>query len=90
MDDLTQELYTAEFSKGKLNENCGEHAGKSVRQAREDVTQEFVEQRGSIMFHEMSQKRVICRCGNRVYVRILDDQWFINYGDAEWKKAVHE
>ncbi|HJJ79408.1 MAG TPA: class I tRNA ligase family protein, partial [Methanocorpusculum sp.] len=44
----------------------------------------------SIMFHEMSQKRVICRCGNRVYVRILDDQWFINYGDAEWKKAVHE
>ncbi|MBO5003574.1 leucine--tRNA ligase, partial [Methanocorpusculaceae archaeon] len=90
MDDLTQELYTAEFSKGKLNENCGEHAGKSVRQAREDVTKEFVEQRGSIMFHEMSQKRVICRCGNRVYVRILDDQWFINYGDAEWKKAVHE
>ena len=90
MDELTQELYTAEFSKGKLNENCGEHAGKSVRQAREDVTREFVEQRGSIMFHEMSQKRVICRCGNRVYVRILDDQWFINYGDAEWKKAVHE
>ncbi|HJJ69503.1 MAG TPA: leucine--tRNA ligase, partial [Methanocorpusculum sp.] len=90
MDELTQELYTAEFSKGKLNENCGEHAGKSVRQAREDVTKEFVESRGSIMFHEMSQKRVICRCGNRVYVRILDDQWFINYGDAEWKKAVHE
>ncbi|HJJ27764.1 MAG TPA: leucine--tRNA ligase [Methanocorpusculum sp.] len=90
MDELTQELYTAEFSKGKLNDRCGEHAGKAVRQAREDVTKEFVEKRGSIMYHEMSAKRVICRCGNRVYVRILDDQWFINYGDQEWKKQIHE
>ncbi|MDO5844452.1 MAG: leucine--tRNA ligase, partial [Methanocorpusculum sp.] len=90
MDELTQELYTAEFSKGKLNDNCGAHAGKSVRQAREDVTKEFTEERGSIIFHEMSQKNVICRCGNRVYVKILDDQWFINYGDAEWKKQIHE
>lgn len=89
MDELTQELYTAEFSKGKLNENCGAHAGKSVRQAREDVTKEFTEN-GSIIFHEMSQKRVICRCGNRVFVKILDDQWFINYGDPEWKKEVHD
>ncbi|HJJ35989.1 MAG TPA: leucine--tRNA ligase, partial [Methanocorpusculum sp.] len=89
MDELTQELYTAEFSKGKLNEKCGSHAGQSVRQAREEVTAEFTA-RGSIMFHEMSQKRVICRCGNRVYVKILDDQWFINYGDKEWKKQVHD
>ena len=90
MDALTQELYTLEFSKGKLNDNCGKHAGKSVRQAREDVTKEFTEEKGSIIFHEMSQKRVICRCGNRVYVKILDDQWFINYGDAAWKQQVHE
>lgn len=89
MDDLTQELYTAEFSKGKLNANCGPHAGKSVRQAREDVTKEFLSGRGSILFHDMSQKRVICRCGNRVYVKILDDQWFLNYGDQDWKAQVH-
>ena len=38
----------------------------------------------------MSQKRVICRCGGRVYVKILDDQWFLNYGDPEWKAQVHE
>ncbi|HJJ42454.1 MAG TPA: leucine--tRNA ligase [Methanocorpusculum sp.] len=90
MDELTQELYTAEFSKGKLNANCGDHAGKSVRQARDDVTAEFTEKRGSVMFHEMSQKNVICRCGNRVYVKILDDQWFINYKDPVWKAEVHE
>ncbi|MDV0442433.1 leucine--tRNA ligase [Methanorbis furvi] len=90
MDELTQELYNAEFSKGKLNENCGVHAGKSVRQAREDVTNEFVDTRGSILFHEMSEKRVICRCGNRVYVKILDDQWFLNYADPEWKAEVHK
>lgn len=89
MDELTQELYTAEFSKGKLNENCGEHAGKSVRQAREDVTREFVDTHGSIIFHDMSEKRVICRCGNRVYVKILDDQWFLNYADPAWKEQIH-
>ncbi|MDR3101651.1 MAG: leucine--tRNA ligase [Methanocalculaceae archaeon] len=90
MDELTQELYTAEFSKGKLNDNCGVHAGKSVRQAREDVTKEFVETRGSIIFHDMSEKRVVCRCGSRAYVRILDDQWFLNYADPEWKMQIHE
>ena len=90
MDELTQELYSAEFSKGKLNDACGPHAGKSVRQAREDVTREFTEERGSIIFHEMSQKRVVCRCGGRVYVKILDDQWFLNYGDPAWKEQVHE
>lgn len=90
MDGLTQELYAAEFSKGKLNTNCGVHAGKSVRQAREDVTREFVDEQDSIVFYDMSEKRVICRCGNRVYVWILDDQWFLNYADPEWKAQVHE
>ncbi|HJJ47056.1 MAG TPA: leucine--tRNA ligase, partial [Methanocorpusculum sp.] len=89
MDKLTQELYTAEFSKGKLNDACGLHTGKSVRQAREEVTQEFLEKYGSIIFHEMNHKRVICRCGNRVYIKVLDDQWFINYGSSEWKQQLH-
>ncbi|MDR0438653.1 MAG: leucine--tRNA ligase [Methanocalculaceae archaeon] len=90
MNDLTQELYTAEFSKGILNENCGDHAGKSVRQARTDVTCEFMETHGSIIFHDMSEKRVICRCGNQVHVKILDDQWFLNYADPTWKDQIHK
>ncbi|HJJ90737.1 MAG TPA: leucine--tRNA ligase [Methanocorpusculum sp.] len=89
MEELTQTLYMAEFSKGKLNTNCGEHAGKSVRQAREDLIRYFVDTRGSIIFHDMSEKRVICRCGNRVYVKILDDQWFLNYADPSWKEQIH-
>jgi leucyl-tRNA synthetase len=90
MDDLTQELYTAEFSKGILNENCGEHAGKSVRQARADLTCEFVDTNRGIIFHDMSEKRVICRCGNHVHVKILDDQWFLNYADSIWKDQIHK
>jgi len=33
---------------------------------------------------------VQCRCGAEIVVKIFENQWFINYGDPEWKKLAHE
>jgi leucyl-tRNA synthetase len=32
---------------------------------------------------------VICRCATRAIVKVVEDQWFMAYGDPEWKKRAH-
>ncbi|MEI7856585.1 MAG: leucine--tRNA ligase [Methanomicrobiales archaeon] len=87
MDALTQEIYSAEFSKGKLFEKYG---GKPVRVARDEVGLLMIEKYDSAIMHEFDQRPVICRCGNKVRVKILHDQWFLKYSDPAWKKQVSD
>ncbi|MFA5253901.1 MAG: leucine--tRNA ligase [Methanoregula sp.] len=87
MDALTQEIYSAEFSKGKLFEKFG---GKPVKVAREEMAQEMLDKYGSVIMYEFDQRPVICRCGNKVMVKILHDQWFLKYSDPAWKAQVSD
>jgi leucyl-tRNA synthetase len=87
MDALTQEIYSAEFSKGKLFEKYG---GKPVRVARDDVAALMIEKYGSKIMYEFDTRPVVCRCGNKVKVKILHDQWFLKYSDPAWKKQVSD
>ncbi len=87
MEVLTQEVYSAEFSHGKM---LPQYGGKPVREAREEYSDIMLEQFGSIVMYDFDNRNVVCRCGSRVYVRILHDQWFLQYSDPDWKKAVHE
>ncbi len=85
MEALTQEVYSAEFSRGKVFERYG---GRSVREARDDVAALMMERYGSIPMYEFDNRQVICRCGGRVFVKILHDQWFLEYSDPCWKEQV--
>lgn len=87
MDALTQEIYSAEFSRGKLFDRFG---GKPVRIARDDVAALMTEKYGSKIMYEFDTRPVVCRCGNRVKVKILHDQWFLKYSDPAWKKQVSD
>ncbi|KDE54511.1 leucine--tRNA ligase [Methanoculleus sp. MH98A] len=85
MEALTQEVYSAEFSRGKVFEKYG---GKPVREARDDVAAVMMERYGSIAMYEFDNRQVTCRCGGRVFVKILHDQWFLEYSDPCWKEQV--
>jgi leucyl-tRNA synthetase len=87
MDALTQEIYSAEFSKGKLFDKYG---GKPVRIARDEVAELMQQKYDSVVMYEFDQRPVVCRCGNRVRVKILHDQWFLKYGDPAWKQEVQD
>lgn len=87
MDALTQEIYSAEFAKGKLFEKYG---GRPVRVARDDVAALMAEKYDSVVMYEFDIRPVVCRCGNRVRVKILHDQWFLQYSDPSWKKEVSD
>lgn len=87
MEVLTQEVYNAEFSRGRMLPAYG---SKPVREARDEVTAIMLESYGSAVMYDFDIRDIICRCGGRVYVRILHDQWFLQYSDPEWKEKVHE
>ena len=87
MDALTQEMYSTEFAKGQLLEKFG---GKPVRVARDEVAALMTEQHSSTVMYEFDTRPVVCRCGNRVKVKILHDQWFLRYSDPAWKAQVSD
>jgi len=87
MDALTQEIYSAEFAKGKLFDKFG---GKPVRVARDEVAALMAEQYDSVFMYEFDVRPVVCRCGNKVKVKILHDQWFLKYSDPAWKAQVSD
>ncbi len=33
---------------------------------------------------------MFCRCGEKVVVKVVEDQWFLNYGNPEWKVLAKE
>src|SRR5690606_18860965 len=85
MDTLTQEVYSAEFGSGRLYERYG---GEPVKIARDTVSAQMMEQFGSIPMYEFDTRSVVCRCGGQVLVKILHDQWFLQYSDPAWKSQV--
>ena len=87
MDALTQEIYSAEFSKGRL---LGKYGGKPVRVARDEVADLMTAKYDSKVMYEFDVRPVVCRCGNRVRVKILHDQWFLKYSDPAWKQQVSD
>lgn len=87
MDALTQEVYGAEFSKGRLYARYG---GLSVREARDAIGELLINEHGSSVMYEFDTRPVVCRCGSRVNVKILHDQWFLTYSDEAWKNKVKE
>jgi leucyl-tRNA synthetase len=94
---LTELVYRTEYNKGKMREDVvdlvkpeyreelKEIAGKPVPEARKIITDFVVKKKLGRQVYEIMNKPVYCRCGNEVVVKILKDQWFLDYGNPEWK-----
>jgi leucyl-tRNA synthetase len=87
LESITQEIYAAEFARGKMLPAFG---GKSVREARDEVSERMLAEFGSAVMYDFDIRPVVCRCGGRVMVKILHDQWFLNYSDPAWKAEIHD
>lgn len=87
--EATKDLYSKEFHSGVMNENAQPYANQSVDDARRAIIKELADTGKSARLYEILNRPITCRCGTRVVVHIVDNQWFINYGDPEWKKLAH-
>jgi leucyl-tRNA synthetase len=88
-EQATKELYKKEFHGGVLKESCGPYAGKSVREAKDILIKDFKEMGVADSMYDLSEP-VVCRCMTSCIVKILSDQWFLNYSDATWKAKAKE
>jgi len=80
------EVYTEGFYKGVLNEACTGFAGQKVMDAKDNVKDQMIKDGQAMLYYE-PEKEVMARSGCECVVKYTD-QWFINYGDEEWKKKV--
>ena len=90
LEDATKEVYRHEFHNGKMKPNTGRYSGLSVAEAKDKVKQDLMAEGKAETMYELLNKPVVCRCGTECIVKIFEDQWFIDYGNPEWKAVVHK
>jgi leucyl-tRNA synthetase len=82
LEEATKEIYKAGFHTGVMTETAKKFAGTRVPEAKELVKAELIEQGKADILHDLSEE-VICRCGGKVVIKRIDDQWFIRYSDQK-------
>lgn len=106
LDEATKTVYMLELQSGYMvhdlhniiPHHLAEHrrfvessiSGVSVKEARERIKNYIVANKLGFPVYELINKPVYCRCGTEIVVKILRDQWFINYGDEGWKSMVRK
>jgi leucyl-tRNA synthetase len=89
LEEATREIYKKEFHTGVLNENTGKYAGKKVMEAKMELVSDFVHSDKAAIFYELPET-VVCRDLTRCVVKIVSDQWFLNYSNPIWKAQAHK
>ncbi|UCF08502.1 MAG: leucine--tRNA ligase, partial [Thermoplasmata archaeon] len=88
LEEAKKIIYKSGFYTGIMNENCGEYAGMKVEEAKDSVKARLVESGEADVMYELSGD-VVCRCLTPSIVKVVSNQWFIAYGNKEWKKDTH-
>ncbi len=89
IDDAKDELNRIVFRKGIMKNNCGKYAGLAVPHAQAVINKDLTEANDAMMFYELTGK-VTCRCLSECSIKIVSDQWFMQYKNPEWKKLTHK
>ncbi|MCL6578087.1 MAG: leucine--tRNA ligase, partial [Candidatus Bathyarchaeota archaeon] len=90
LEDATKEVYRHEFHNGKMKQNTGKYHGMTVAEAKDKVKQDLIAEGKATTMYELLNRPVLCRCGTECIVKILEDQWFIDYGKPEWKALARK
>jgi len=88
LEQATKNIYKAEYHRGVFK--IKPYQGKPVNEVKELVAKEMLEKGIADRMYEFSDKNVISRFGNRAVIKIIHDQWFIDYGNPDWKAKARE
>ncbi|XP_024188542.1 leucine--tRNA ligase, cytoplasmic isoform X1 [Rosa chinensis] len=78
--------YLKGFNEGTMI--LGEFKGRKVQEVKPLIRSKLIEAGEAISYSE-PEKRVLSRSGDECVVA-LTDQWYITYGETEWKKLAEE
>ena len=80
--DAKKQVYKDGHHTGRMKPVCGEFAGMRVEEAKDRMKQAMIDAGEAEVFFDLTEE-VVCRCGQRVHIKRIDDQWFINYADKD-------
>jgi leucyl-tRNA synthetase len=83
----TKEIYSKEAHTGIMS--VGKYIGMAVMEAKEKIKADMLASGQALTLHEIINGPVFCRCGAQAVVNLVQDQWFIDYGNEKWKKFGH-
>ncbi|MBU0590859.1 leucine--tRNA ligase [Candidatus Micrarchaeota archaeon] len=88
LDDIVSQTYKKEILTGVML--VGPYKGEKVSVAIEKTKKSILENNQALVFWELSNKPIYCRCGAHLTVNILGKQWFIDYENSTWKQNSHK
>ena len=89
LEDATKEIYSKEFYEGILADNTKQFAGKKISEAKDEIKEWITEIESADILLELTNTPVKCRCGAECVVKLLSNQWFLDYSNKEWKDKAH-
>jgi leucyl-tRNA synthetase len=100
LEKATQNVYSAEYKYGVMREDIIDLVGSKYRdiiarirglkvpKAREIVKNALIKLLDATIMYELLNGPIYCRCGNEIVVKVLENQWFLDYSNKEWKKLA--
>ncbi len=87
IESATKLQYKEELAYGVMS--TGEYKGMRVNEARAAITEKMMgDNTASTISVLTNDPPVYCRCGTKAVPKLVDDQWFIDYGNEKWKAAA--
>jgi leucyl-tRNA synthetase len=93
LDKIKKELYKLSYYEATFNELYKKGFsknlyGKKVEDGKDLIKENLLKEGWIEIYYQLTGK-VVCRCLTECTVKIVEDQWFMAYGDEKWKKEVH-
>jgi leucyl-tRNA synthetase len=89
LEEATKEIYSKEFYEGILANNTKQFAGKKISEAKDEIKEWITEIESADILLELTNTPVKCRCGAECVVKLLSNQWFLDYSNKDWKNKAH-
>eukprot|EP01119_Soliformovum_irregulare_P010084 TRINITY_DN2463_c0_g1_i1.p1 TRINITY_DN2463_c0_g1~~TRINITY_DN2463_c0_g1_i1.p1 ORF type:complete len:1089 (+),score=389.86 TRINITY_DN2463_c0_g1_i1:222-3269(+) len=86
LDDAKEKVYMKGFYEGVMM--VGEFAGEAVKDAKPKLKEKLIKSGDAVLYSEPASL-VMSRSGDECVVA-LTDQWFLSYGETEWRTQVEE
>ncbi|ELP85013.1 leucyl-tRNA synthetase, cytoplasmic, putative [Entamoeba invadens IP1] len=84
LDEAKEKVYTQGFYNGVLT--VGKYAGQKIKDAKTPIRAEMIEAGEAFVYSEPTAQ-VISRSGDECVVSLCD-QWYITYGEENWKNET--
>ncbi|MFH1306871.1 MAG: leucine--tRNA ligase [Candidatus Micrarchaeota archaeon] len=86
-EEATKILYKKEAHEGKMI--APPYKDLTGAQAKEKITQDLEKENKAFKLYSLANAPVYSRSGYPCTVKIVDNQWFINYGNEKWKEKAN-